>query len=65
MSVAQCDEDVVVAMTMHECRGMGSNLNLEDAYILVFNDKVVRGLRGDLDLGSGLGEQQWTQQEEK
>jgi hypothetical protein len=50
-------------MAMHERRSMGRDLDLEDAYILVVDDKVVRGFSGDLDLGRGLGEQQWNQQE--
>jgi hypothetical protein len=44
---------------------MRSDLDLEDADVFVFKGKVVRGLRGDLDFGGCLREQEWNQQEEK
>ena len=65
VSIAECDGDVVVAMAMHERRGMGRNLDLEGANVLVFNGQVVRRLSGDLDFSRGLRSQEWNQQEEE
>ena len=44
---------------------MGRDLNLEDANIFVFQRKVVRGFRGDLDLARGLSSQEWNQEKEE
>ena len=39
MSIAECDEDIVVAMAVHKRRSMGRDLNLEDAHVFIFQDK--------------------------
>ena len=65
VSIAECDGYVVVAMPVHERRGMGRNLDLEGANVLVVDGKVVRRLSGDLDFSRGLRRQEWNQQEEK
>jgi len=44
---------------------MGRNLDLEDANIFVFQGKVVRGFRSDLDFSSCLRSQEWNQQKEE
>jgi hypothetical protein len=44
---------------------MGSNLDFEDANVVVLQGKVVRGFRCDLDFGRGLRSQKWDQQEEE
>src|ERR1700674_1472974 len=63
MSIAECDEDIVVAM--HEGRSMGCDLNLEDAYGFSFQDKVVRWFRSDFDFSRGLRCQERNEQEER
>ena len=63
--IAERDVDIVVAMAMHQRRSMRRNLDLEDAHILVFKRKMVRGFRSDLDFSRSLGSQEWNQQEEK
>ncbi len=63
--VADGDEDVVVAMAVHERGSMGRDLDFEYTYIFVVDDQVVRGFSGDLDLGRRLGEQGWNQQAEE
>jgi hypothetical protein len=65
VSVTQRDRDVIVAMAVHEGRGMGRDLDLKNAHIFVFESHVMRGLSGDLDFCCGLGKQQWDQQEKK
>src|SRR5260370_7868277 len=65
MSIAECDEDIVVAMAMHEGRSMGCDLDLEDANVFIFQDKVVRWFRSDFDFNRGLCSQERNQQEEK
>src|ERR1700687_2534917 len=49
MSIAECDENIVVAMAVHQRRSMGRDLNLEDAHGFIFQDKVVRWFRSDWD----------------
>jgi hypothetical protein len=44
---------------------MGCDLDLEDAHVFVFQDKVMRGFSGDLDFSRGLRSREWNQQEEK
>src|SRR6266403_180325 len=65
VSIAECDEDVVVAMAMHEGRSMGRDLNLEDANGFVFKEKMVRGFGRDLDFRRCLGGQERNQQKEE
>ena len=65
MSVAECDEEVVVAMAMHQRRSMGRDLDPEDANMIVFKGKVVRGFRRDFDFGRCLGSQERNQQQEE
>src|ERR1700720_2202708 len=53
-------------MAVHKRRSMGHDLNLEDAYVFIFEDKVVvRWFRGDLDFNRGLCSQERNQQEER
>jgi hypothetical protein len=63
--IAECDIDIVAAVTMHERRSMRSNLDFENANVFVLQGKVVRGFRCDLDFGRGLRSQEWNQQEEE
>jgi hypothetical protein len=64
MSIAECDEDRVVAMAVHKRRSMGRDLNLEDAHGFIFEDKAVRWFRSDLDFNRGRCRQERNQQEE-
>jgi len=52
----QCDEEVVVAMPMHERRLVRRNLDFENANLIVFESEMVRWLCGDFNFG-GLGEE--------
>jgi hypothetical protein len=42
-------------MTMHESGLVRRSFDLEDANVFVFENEVVVGFVGDLDLGDGLG----------
>jgi hypothetical protein len=45
------DGDVVVAVPVHLGFGVGIDLNVEDADVLIFEDEMVVRLVGDFDLG--------------
>src|SRR5258708_21754294 len=65
VSIAEGDEDVVVAMAVHKRRSMGHDLNLEYANEFVFQGKMVRGFRCDLDFSRGLSSQERNQQQKE
>jgi len=65
VSIPDRDVDIVVAMVVHERRGMGRDLDVECANVIVFDRKVMRGFRGDLDLSRGLCSQKGNQQEKQ
>ena len=52
---AQRDEDIVVAVPVHQGVGVRGDVDVEDADVLVLKDQVVVRLGSDFDFGSGLG----------
>ncbi len=46
---AESDEDVVMAMAVHQGGGVGSDFHLEDAHVLILQSEVVRRLGGDFN----------------
>src|SRR5208282_456255 len=65
VGIAEGDVHIVVAMAMHQRRGMRRDLDLESAYIFVFDGQVVRRFSGNLNFRRGLRSLKWNQQEEK
>ena len=54
MRIAQSDEEVIVAMPVHERRLVRSNLNFEDANLFILKSRMVGRFGGDLHLGGVL-----------
>lgn len=52
-------------MTMHQRGRLNRNLDLEDANGFIFQNEVMRGLSGDLDLRRRLRQDEWNKQKKK
>ena len=61
---ADRDVDVVVVMPVHLRRLAGGNLDVEHADLTVGEDEVMVRLRGDLNFGGGLSEEDCGQEDE-
>jgi hypothetical protein len=62
---ADRDEDVVVAMPVHQSLGMRREVDVEDADLIVGEDDVVVGLDRDFDFWGGLRGEDRSQEEEE
>jgi len=67
--IAERDEDVIVAVAVNQRRCVRRYLDLEDAYVFIFEGRVVRWFRSDLDFSCSLrgekGNQKQRQEKER